>query len=152
MEPAKEDSKLFCIFCFKNSDYVVNIVPLRMNPNELEGFNIKRNYKVRDGESQVKLFTYWKPFELNFLYLHQVYNRKKRRHYHIALDKTWATKFWPDCNFSCFFHVMKVNIALASGQLETDRNIIPTFAFWGHLAIYCMEILLEKNKVIMIVL
>ena len=51
LEAATEDGKPFCIFCFKETDYTMNIMASWMALDELEGANMKRKYKGRDGES-----------------------------------------------------------------------------------------------------
>ena len=67
--------------------------------DELEGGDTKRNYKGRDGESLVKK-KYRQPSGLHFHYRHQVDYHNNRRHSPISLERTWATKFWPDRNFA----------------------------------------------------
>ena len=64
---ATEVGKTLCIFFFKDPDYVMNIMSSWMTLDELEGFNMKRNYKGRYGESLVKIFKYQQPFVLHFL-------------------------------------------------------------------------------------
>ena len=96
----------------------MKIIVLWMTLDELEGSNMKCNYKGRDGESLVKYFKYWQPFGFYFWYFHQVDYHNNRLHSNITLERTWDTRFWPDRNFACYLVVTEVNIALASGHFQ----------------------------------
>ena len=54
LEANTEYGKPFFISLLKLPSYMMNIMALRMNLDELEGVNTKRNYKVRDSESLFK--------------------------------------------------------------------------------------------------
>ena len=54
-ESDTEYGKPFSILCFKEPDYVMNIMASWTALDELEGGNTKRNYKSRYGESLVKI-------------------------------------------------------------------------------------------------
>ena len=100
LEDSTGGGKIFHILCFKETDYVMNIMALWMTLDELEGGNKKHNYKGRDSEFLVKNFKYWQPFGLHFRYHHQVDNHNNRCHYPILLERTRNTKFWTDRNFA----------------------------------------------------
>ena len=75
-EADTEDDRPFYIFCFKNTDYLMKFMALWMTLDDLEGNNMKRNYKVRDGHSLVNIYMYWQPFGLKFRYRHKVDDKK----------------------------------------------------------------------------
>ena len=54
---ATEHGRLFRIFCLKYPDYAMKIMALCLTIDDMEGVNTKHNWKGRDGESQVKIFT-----------------------------------------------------------------------------------------------
>ena len=106
---------------------------------ELEGSNIERNYKGRDGDSLVKLFSHQHPFGLHFRYHHQVNNHNNKHHSPISIKRTWATKFWNNCNFAWYLAMTEVSTALVSGHFPNGGDVMPIFAFWGQLAMQCTE-------------
>ena len=83
LEAATEYSRPYHIFCFKETDYVMKIMASWMTLDDLDGANTKHNYKGRDGQSLMKIFTYRNPFGLHFRYRHQVKNNNNRRQYSI---------------------------------------------------------------------
>ena len=64
------------------------------------------HYKGRYGESLVNFFKYCHQFGLHFLYCYQVDDYNSSSHSLITLDRTWDTKFFPDCNFAWYPSVM----------------------------------------------
>jgi hypothetical protein len=112
--------KPFKIFCFKEPDYVMKIMATWMTLDELPEANTRRDYIGRDGQSLVKLFKYRQPFGLHFRYCHQVDDHNNRRHAPISVERTWATKFWPDRNFAWYLAVSEVNTALADGHFRQE--------------------------------
>ena len=72
--------KAFKIFCFKEPEYVMNIMATWMTLEELDGADTRREYKGRDGNYLARLFKYLQLFGLHFQYRHQVYNQKNIRH------------------------------------------------------------------------
>ena len=90
---ANEEGKPFKIFCFKEPDYVMNIMASWMTLDELEGANSKRVYKGVNGKTMSTTFKYRQPFGLHFRHPHQVEDHNNRRHTPIYLERTWATKF-----------------------------------------------------------
>ena len=135
LEASTEDGNPFHILCFKENDYVTNIMTQWMTLDGLEGSNTKQKYKVRDGESLVKNVKYWHPLGLHFHYRHQVDNHNNRRHSTISPERTRATKFCTDHKFAWYLAVTEVNTALASGHFQNGGNIMPTLAFWRQFAI-----------------
>ena len=82
LENATVDGKPFFIFCFKYTEYVMNIVPSWMTLYDMERANTGPNYKDRDGQSLGKLFTHMHPFGLHFRCHHQVENHNNKHHFH----------------------------------------------------------------------
>ena len=78
----------------------MKIMATWMALEELDGADIRWEYKERDGESVARLFKYCQPFGLHFRYCHQVDDHNNRRHAPISIERTWATKFCPDRNFA----------------------------------------------------
>ena len=66
------EGKAFKIFCFKEPEYVMKIMATWMTLEELDRADTRQEYKGRDGESLTRIFNYRQPFDLQFLYLHQV--------------------------------------------------------------------------------
>ena len=87
-----------------------------MTLEEWDRADTKREYKGRDGQSLVRKFKYRQPIGLHFRYLHQVYYHNNIRHAPISIGSTWATKLWPDRDFTWYLAVTVVNTALADGN------------------------------------
>ena len=61
-------------------------------------------------------------------------DHNNQRHAPISLDKTWATKLWPNRNFAWYFVVSGVNvsegnISLASGNFQNNGLVQPSLNF-----------------------
>ena len=84
---------------------------------------------------EVNQFKYRQPFGIHFRYRHQVDEHNNWIHAPIYLDRTWATKLWPDRNFSWFLAMSEVNTDLASGQFQNDGVVQPMMYFWRDLEI-----------------
>ena len=117
----------------------MKIMAAWMTLEELDGADTRREYKGRDGESLARLFKYRQPFGLNFRYRHQVDDRNNRRHAPISIERTWATKFWPNRNFAWYLAVNEVNTALADGHFHKGSKLISTLQFRRKLAHEMME-------------
>ena len=66
-------------------------------------------------------------------------NHNNQRHAPISLERTWATKFWPDHNFAWYLAVSKINTALSSGHFQNDGVVQPSLNFWRALSIERLE-------------
>ena len=66
LEYSTEDGNPFCFFCFKSSDYVINIMASWMTLDDMKGGKTRCNYKGRDGESLMKIFKFQQPFGFHF--------------------------------------------------------------------------------------
>ena len=100
LEARTQDNKSFRIFCMKDPDYVMKIMASWFTLDELEGVKTGIEFVESSGKKYTKRFTYRKIFGIHFSYRHQVGDHKKIIHAENALDRTWGTKFWPDCNFA----------------------------------------------------
>ena len=136
---ATEEGKPFKIFCFKEPDYVMKIMASWMTLDELEGANTKRVYKGANGQTMSTTFKYRQPFGLHFRYRHQVDDHNNRRHAPISLERTWATKFWPDRNFAWYLAATEVNAALVMGHFQNGGVLQPSLDFRRGLAKECLE-------------
>ena len=74
----------------------------------------------------MKKFINQQPFGIDFRYRHQVDDKNNQRHAPFFLDRTWATKFWPDCNFAWYIDVSEVNTYLASDHIQNDAVVQPS--------------------------
>ena len=139
VEARTQDNKLFIIFCMKDPDYLMNIMVSWMTLDELEGAKTRRYFIDSIGTKETKQFTYRNPFGLRFRCGHQLYDHNNRRHAPFSLERRWATKFWPDRNFSWYLVVLEVNTTLASGHFQNYGVVQPSLDFWRALAIECLE-------------
>ena len=96
----------------KEPDYVMNIMASRMKLDELEGERTRRYLIDISGTKETKQFTYRQTFGLHFRYRNQVDDHNNFIHAPIYLERTWATKFWPDRNFDWYLAVSEVHTAL----------------------------------------
>ena len=76
-----------------------------MTLDELENKKTRIDFIDISGTKDKKKFAYRKPFGIHFRYRHEMDNHNDRRHAPISLERTWATKFWPDQNFSWYLTV-----------------------------------------------
>ena len=61
----------------------------------------------------------------HFLYQHQV-DGGKRRHVHKHIDRTWATKYWPDICFAWYLAVSEVNTNYARAYFQDSNDAPPS--------------------------
>ena len=150
LESITEDGpecKALNIFCFKEPEHVMKIMGTWMALEELDREDTRHEYKGRDGQSLVRQFKYWHPFSLHLSYHHQVEDYNNRRHDTILIERTWATKFWPDRNFTWYLDVTEVNTALADGHFCKGDKLVPTLQFHKKLAHEMMDSTIGLNTV-----
>ena len=121
------EGKAFTIF-FKEPEYFMKIMATWMTLEELNVADTRREYKGRDSQSLVRLFKYHQPFGLHYRYRHQVDDQNNRKHANISIERTWATKFWPDRNFAWHLDVTEVNTSLENGHFQKRQAIDSNFA------------------------
>ena len=110
-----------------------------MTLKELGGADTMREYKVRYGQSIVRQFKFWQPFEFHFCCLHQVDDHNNRIHSPISIERTWAAKFCSDRKSAWYLAVTGVNTALADGHFHKGRKLIQTLKFRRKFAHEIME-------------
>ena len=66
-------------------------------------------------------------------------DHNNRRHAHISLERTGATKFWPDRNFAWYLAASEFNAALAMGHFQNGGVLQPSLDFRRGLAKECLE-------------
>ena len=131
--------KEFNIFYFKEAEYVINIMATWTTLEELRGADTRQEYKGRYGQSLARLFKCHQPFGLYFRYRHEVDDHNNRRNVPISIERTWATKFWPDRNSAWYLAVTEVNMALVDGHFCKGGQLIPTLQFRRNLVHEMME-------------
>ena len=102
IEAITEYNKLFKIFCMKDPDCVIKIMTGWLILDELDGERTRRYFVDINGTKEMKQFTYHNPFGIHFRYRHQIDNHNNWRYAQIFLERTWATKFWLDHNFTWY--------------------------------------------------
>ena len=123
----------------KESDYVMKIMANWVAFDESEGTKTGRDFIQSSGTKDMKQFTYQQPFGLNFIYITQVGDHNNQIHAPISLERTWATKFWPDCKFAWYLTVLEFNTALASVHFQNDGVVQTSLYFRRGLVIQCLE-------------
>ena len=126
------EGKAFNIFCFKEPEYVMMIMATWMTLKELDGVDMRQEYKGRYGQSLIRQFKDWHPFGLHFRYRHQVDDHSNRRHATISLEKTWETKFLANRNFAWYLAVTEMKTEMAYGHFRKGGKLIPNLQFRGN--------------------
>ena len=139
VEARDEDNKLYKIFCMKYPDYVMKITASWKTLVQLEGARTRRYFIDISGTKETNQITYMQLSGICFRYRNQVDDQNNRRHAQISLERKWATKFWPDHNFSWYLAVSKINTDLATGHLQNDGLVQPSLNFWRALVIEFLE-------------
>ena len=80
---------------------------------EIPDHKIRRYYKDADGRTTSKKFEYRWSFGLHFKFRQQADDHNNRRHLPISVERSMATKFWPDRNFTHCLVVSEWNTNLA---------------------------------------
>ena len=81
----------------------------------LEDSGTHRRYKGAVGELATNRFNYCEVLSNHFNYRYHVDNNNNRRHYHISVERTWATKYWPDQCHAYFLELKEVNAIYLRG-------------------------------------
>ena len=96
------------LFFMKEIDFVMKLMTTygTLEPTD----NRTRRKFKRDGVMETKEYIYSEVIANKFLYRNQVDDNNNRRHVIILIEKTWATKYWPDRCFSCYLYVSEANV------------------------------------------
>ena len=135
IEVINKYNKLLKIFWMKETDYVMKIMVSWMALDALEGARTRIYFTYISGTNDTKQSTYQHKFGIHFRYRHQLDDHNNQTHVPISLDRTWTTKFLPDCKFSWYLSVFEVNTDLASGQFKNYGIVQPSLDFRRSLAI-----------------
>ena len=100
----------------KYPDHVMKIMASSIKPDGVEGTRRRRDFIDISGTKETNHFTYQNPFGIHFRYRHSVDNHNNQIHVPIYLQRTWGTKFWPDCNLAWYLVVLGIDITLVSGR------------------------------------
>jgi hypothetical protein len=108
-----ETSDKWHIFCMKEPDYVMKVMSTHGTLEDLPDKKTRRTFKNASNQSVTKIFPYKEPFGLHYKFRHQVDDHNNRRHQPISIERSWATKYWPDRNFAHYIALSEVNTNLA---------------------------------------
>ena len=78
---------------------------------------------------ETKEFMYTEVVANNFLYQHQVDDNNNRRHAHISIENTWATKYSPDRCFTWYLAVSEVNANYDRAYFQDSSDALPQLEF-----------------------
>ena len=102
-----EDGVAYHVFFKKNKDYVMKLMTTY---GTLEPTNKRTRGTFKcSGATETKDFMHAEVVKSHFLYQNQVGDNNNRRQTPIYIEKTWATKYWPDCCFAWYLAVSQVN-------------------------------------------
>ena len=106
-----EDGVAYHVFFMKDPDHVMKIMS-RCGTLDPTDKRTQRKFK-RGGIMETKEFMYTEVVANHFLYRHQVDDNNNRRHAPTSIERTWATKYWPDRCFAWYLAVSEVNATYA---------------------------------------
>ena len=92
------------------------------------------------GAMETNEFMYMDVVTHHFLYRHQVHDKNNRRHPPISVERTWATKYWPDRCFAWYLAVSEVNVNYARAYFQYSSNALSHIEFRRRLANDLLEI------------
>ena len=122
------DGIVFYIHCTRDADYVTKIMSTHGILDEIQDHP---TWRLVDGTW--KSFKYTEPLSRHNRSKHWVDDVNNRRHDPIGLEDVWATKWWPNRQFTFILSVAEANAvqARARGKKETA---MPTLEFRKKLA------------------
>ena len=106
------DGVRFFVHCCRDADYVTKIMSLHGTLEENEDH---ATWRKIDGEW--KTFHYAEPFSRHNKGKHWVDDVNQRRHQPISLESVWATKWWPNRQFTFLLSVAEVNAGMARARV-----------------------------------
>ena len=118
-----EDGVAYHVFCMKDPDYLMKLMTTygTLDPTDKRA---RRKFK-RGGVMETKEFMYMEVVANHFLYRHQVDDNNNRRYAPMSIDRTWATKYWPDRCFAWYLAVPEVNGNYARAYFQDISNSPP---------------------------
>ena len=118
-----EDGVDYHIFCMKEPDYVMKLMTT-YETLETTDKRTRRKFK-RGGVMETKQLMYTEVVANIFLYRHQFDDKNNRKHAPIYIEKTWATKYWPDRCFAWYLAVSEVNANYAQEYFQDSSDALP---------------------------
>ena len=132
-----EDGVTYHVFCMKEPDYVKKLMT-KYGTFEPMDKRTRRKFK-RAGVMETKEFMYTEVVANIFLYQHKVDDNNNMRHESIYIEKTWATKYWPDRCFAWYLAVSEVNTNYARAYFQDSSDTLPQLEFMRRLAKELLE-------------
>ena len=126
-------------------DYVMLMMKTYGTLENLEGSDTQRRYKAAGGELVTKRFKYCEVFGNHFNYRHQVDDNNNRWHSPILVERTWATKYWPDRCHAYFLACTEFNTNYLWGYLVKRVDVEPQSDFWRQLGWEMAETPLDEE-------
>ena len=122
------DGVYFLVHCCHDVDYVIEIMSLHGTLEENQDHQI---WQKVDGEW--KPFHFAEPFSHHNKGMYWVDDISQCHHAPISLESVWATKCWPNHQFTFLLSVAEVNagMAWARGWREPPAQLM--IDFWRHL-------------------
>ena len=137
MLEASIDSLPFQVMCMKEPNYAMKIICKWITLDDFEWVQTRRDYLV-DGVKTTKTICYKHTFGMHYRFRHQFDDNDNKRHLHILVENTWATKFWKYRNCAWYLATSEVNTNLAWGHFRQDGKVDATFDFWRKLSHECL--------------
>ena len=109
------DGKQFLIHCTKEEKYVTKLMSTHGLINEVPDHT---TYRYVNGEWVS--FKYTEPISRHNNAKHWVDDVNNRRHAPIGLEDVWATKWWPDRQFTFICSVAEVNAVMSQARGRND--------------------------------
>ena len=131
----------FLIHCTKDRDYVTKIMSTHGLLDEIQDHS---TWRLVDGTW--KTFKYSEPFSRHNRGKHWVDDVNNRRHNPIGLESTWATKWWPNQQFTFILLVAEANAVQAQAR-ATNQTAMPMLEYRKKLAMRMMQNKLGDNGV-----
>ena len=132
----------FYVHCTRDRDYVTKIMSSHGVLDEIQDHP---TWRLVDGEW--KTFKYAEPFSRHNRAKHWVDDVNNRRHDPIALEDIWATKWWPNRQFTFLLSVAEANSIHARARARKEISE-PTLAFRKQLAKCMLLNKLGRNGVV----
>ena len=133
------DGTQFMVHCHKDDRYVTKIMSTHGLINEVAGHTTYRQIR-----GEWKSFNYTEPISRHNRAKHWVDDVNNRRHDPIGLEDVWATKWWPNRQFTFLVSVAEVN-ALNAGARARKEAAPSQLKFRKALAKGMLENVLDVN-------
>ena len=133
------EGQQFLVHCTKDRDYITKIMSTHGVLDEIQDHP---TWRLMD--SVWRTFKYAKPLSRHNRAKHWVDDVNNRRHDPIGLERVWATKWWPNRQFTFLLSVAEVNAVQAWARAKKEI-LMPTLEFRKKLAMRMMTNKLKNN-------